>query len=52
MAAMLKGDPPPTFSESPEEHQRRVHPDLRATQDERRQLEAAITKQFSERKGL
>lgn len=46
MAALLKGEPPPSFEESPEDHLRRAHADPVATQDERRALEAALAEKF------
>jgi len=42
MRAMLNDEPPAAFEETPEEHQRRVHPDLAATQRERGELERAL----------
>ena len=42
MRAMLNGEAPPTFDETPEQHQRRVHPDLAATQVERREMERQL----------
>jgi hypothetical protein len=42
MRAMLKDEPPPLFDETPEEHQRLFHPDLAATQRERRDLERLL----------
>lgn len=42
LRAMVAGEPAPYFDETPEEHMARVHPDLDATQRERRELEAAI----------
>lgn len=46
MRAMLKGEPSPTFDETPEQHQRRVHPDLIATQTERRELEKQLAEKL------
>lgn len=46
MRAMANNEPSPTFDETPEEHQRRVHPDLAATQRERQQLERQLAEQF------
>lgn len=42
MRALLAGEPPPAFEETPEAHLARVHPDLDATRRERRTLEAAL----------
>jgi hypothetical protein len=42
MRALLHDEALPTFDETAEEHQRRVHPDLEATQAERRELEQAL----------
>lgn len=42
MRALVDGKPVPTFEETPEEHQRRCHPDLRATQKERIELEKRL----------
>jgi hypothetical protein len=42
MRAMVAGQPPPTFDETPEAHAARVHPDPRETQRERQQLEAQL----------
>lgn len=38
MRAILNDEAPPVFDETPEQHQRRVHPDLAATQAERREI--------------
>jgi len=46
MRAMLIDEPSPTFDETPEEHQRRVHPDLTATQIERRELERQLAEKL------
>jgi hypothetical protein len=46
MRAMLNDEPPPTFDETAEEHQRRVHPDLVATQRERIELERQLAEKF------
>ena len=48
MRAMLNNEPPPMFNETPEEHQRRVHPDLIATQDERPVLERQLDQKIKE----
>ncbi len=42
MKAILAGEQPPVFDETPEEHARRVHPDPIATRDERRELERQL----------
>ena len=47
MRAMLNDEPSPTFDETPEQHQRRVHPDLTATQIERRELERQLAEKFN-----
>jgi hypothetical protein len=44
MKAMLAGEPPPMFDESPKEHLKRVHPDPYATYRERQMLEAELFK--------
>ena len=46
MRAMLNDEPSPTFDETPEQHQRRVHPDLAATQIERRELERKLAEKL------
>ena len=43
LRALVRGERSPVFDESPEAHQQRVHPDLIATQRERRELEAQLT---------
>jgi len=48
MRAMLNNEPPPMFDETPEEHQRRVHPDLIATQAERSVLERQLDQKIKE----
>lgn len=48
MRAMLKDETPPTFTETMEEHMRRVHPDPQATQAERRELERLLAEKFKE----
>lgn len=44
MRAMLENQAAPVFGETPEEHQRRVHPDLEAAQRERRELERRLAR--------
>lgn len=46
MLALVEGREPPIFDETPDEHQRRVHPDLIATQRERRDLERRLRDQI------
>ena len=46
MRALLKDEPPPSFEETPEEHQRRVHPDLAITQRERQELEKQLVEKL------
>jgi hypothetical protein len=46
MRALLNDEPPPWFDETPEQHQRRVHPDLAATQIERRELEKRLAEKL------
>ena len=48
MRALLHDEPVPTFNETPEQHQRRVHPDLIATQIERQKLEQQLAQKFKE----
>ena len=48
MRALLKGEPTPMFDETPEEHQRRVHPDPFATRLERLELERQLTEKLKE----
>ena len=50
MRAMLKDEPTPMFDETPEEHQRRAHPDLAATQIERQELVRQLTEKLEEGK--
>lgn len=40
--ALLHDEPSPVFDETPEAHQRRVHPNLQETLRERRDLERAL----------
>lgn len=42
MRAMVKGEQPPVFDETPEQHQARAHTDLAALNDERRELERVL----------
>ena len=42
MRALLAGEPPPFFDESPEAHMARCHPDMRATVRERAQMEREL----------
>lgn len=42
LKALLAGEPVPTFTESPEAHQSRVHQDAHATMLERLQLEREL----------
>ncbi len=46
MRALLEDKPSPTFDETPEEHQLRVHPDLAATRLERQDLENKLVKKL------
>jgi hypothetical protein len=46
MRAVLNDEPPPSFDETPEEHQRRVHPDLAATRLERRELDRQLAEKL------
>jgi hypothetical protein len=47
MRAILNDEPPPTFDETAEEHQRRVHPDPVATQRERIELERQLAEKLN-----
>lgn len=42
MKALIAGDTPPVFDETPEAHQQRMHPDLAATRRERVELERQL----------
>lgn len=42
MRALLDGEQPPVFSESPEEHASRMHPDPVENTRERKELEAQL----------
>ena len=47
MRAILDGKPSPTFEETPEEHARRYHSDLVATQRERVELERRLSEKLN-----
>ena len=46
MRALLNDEPLPSFNETPEQHQHRVHHDLIATNNERRELERQLAAKF------
>lgn len=46
LKAMLNYEPIPTFEETPEEHQRRVHPDPEATRRERDEMGKELSRRL------
>jgi hypothetical protein len=50
MKAALEDKLPVFFDETPEEHQRRVHPDLEATKKERIELEQRLQEKLDGQK--